>query len=108
MAQANENEARALAWLSYLGILLIIPLLVYRDSAYAKFHVKQGLVLLIAEIIWSVAAQFFGWIPFAGQIILAAGWLLLTVLTIIGIVNAASGKEEPLPVIGKFAASFTF
>jgi len=40
------NEGKSLAWLSYLGILLLIPLLVNRENEYSKFHVKQGIVLL--------------------------------------------------------------
>ena len=47
-AGGSEVEmAKGTAWLSYLGILWLIPLLTMKDNAFAKFHVKQGIVLTI-------------------------------------------------------------
>ncbi len=108
MADPKDREAQTLAWLSYLGILLIIPLLVYKDNEFAKFHVKQGLSLLVADIAWGIAGFILGFVPILGWLISVAGWLFLFVLMVMGILNAASGKKEPLPVIGRFAESFKF
>jgi uncharacterized membrane protein len=102
MDEKMIKEGKPLAWLSYLGILLLIPLLVQKDNEYSKFHAKQGIVLLIAHI----AASFLlilQAIPYLGWIIVTAAWLFLLILTIMGIVNALTGKTEPLPVIGNFA-----
>ena len=90
--------------LSYLGILVIVPLLVAKDDPYVKFHAKQGLVLLILFIICSI----LGIIPMIGWILGALGWIFAIILMIIGIMNAASGKEVELPVIGQFAKNFNF
>ncbi|MBN1445824.1 MAG: hypothetical protein JW957_06930, partial [Candidatus Omnitrophica bacterium] len=66
MEQKTIDEGKGLAWLSYLGILLLIPLLVNKDNEYSKFHVKQGLVLLISGIILSVASIILAFIPVIG------------------------------------------
>ncbi len=89
-----------MAALSYLGILVLIPLLSgAKNDPFVKFHIKQGLVLLICWVVGS----FLIWIPIIGQLFVG---LPLLILFIIGLVNALSGKESELPVVGKFAAKF--
>lgn len=39
-----------LSLLSYLGILVLIPIFLVKRSRFAKFHANQGLVLLIADV----------------------------------------------------------
>lgn len=73
------------------------------DKEGAKFHLNQALVLAIASIGLSLIAAIFGAIPFFGWIVsLAAGVcdIIVLVLMIMGIVNAANGEEKPLPIIG--------
>lgn len=90
--------------LSYLGPLLIIPLLVARDNAFAKFHVKQGLVLLIIEVAVSVL-QGTIWQFFLLYQIINFG---VFVLIVIGIINALKGHQKELPLVGDLAHHFTF
>lgn len=86
-------------------IIFFIPLLTdSKNDPFVKYHVKQGLVLFIFYIIASAC----GYIPFIGWIISAILSVLALIFLIIGIVNAINGKQEPLPVIGKFAENFTF
>lgn len=103
MEQKTIDEGKGLAWLSYLGILFLIPLLVNKDNEYSKFHVKQGIVLFICEVGWQIASFIFSIIPVLGSIIVSAGFLVLFILMVIGIINAINGKTESLPVIGKYA-----
>lgn len=103
MEQKTIDEGKGLAWLSYLGILLLIPLLVNKDNEYSKFHVKQGIVLLICWIAGLFSSTILGFIPFLGRLIVSAIWIFIVVLIVMGIVNALNGKTEPLPVIGKYA-----
>ncbi len=107
----NKNpveEGKSIAWLSYLGILVIIPILLQKDNPYTKFHIKQGLALLIASIVWSIVSFFFGFIPIIGLIVSLIGWLFVTVLIIVGIANAIQGKEAELPLIGKYGEKINF
>jgi len=107
--QTNQVEAgKSIAWLSYFGILVIIPILLQKDNPYTKYHVKQGLMLLIASIIWSFLSFVLGLVPIIGWIIYLLGWLFLFILTVIGIINALQGKEQPLPLIGKYAEKLNF
>ncbi len=93
--------------LSYIGILFLIPLLVSKDNAFAQFHVKQGLVLFIAE----VATMLIAWIPVLGWFVGFITWILWIIwiiLSFIGIMNVLGNKQVPLPIIGKFAERFKF
>ena len=85
------------------GGLVLVPILAAKNSKYARFHANQGLVLFIAEIIYNfVSAIIRAILPLAVvNIILWVISVLFLVLSIIGIVNAATGKAKELPVIGK-------
>ncbi|XOB41900.1 MAG: DUF4870 domain-containing protein [Candidatus Nealsonbacteria bacterium] len=102
--EKKEKEKNLIAILSYIGILFLIPLLACKDDAFAQFHAKQGLVLFIAEI----ATSLIAWIPIIGWFIGFIAWIIWLVLSIIGIINVVSGKQVPLPIIGKFAKKFKF
>lgn len=107
---ANDiSNNKVLAVLAYLGILIIVPLIAAPQSKFAKFHVNQGLVLLIASIIVNIATGILSTIAFfiaeiIGALVgLVSGvvGLVIFIFTIIGIVNAAQGKAKELPLIGK-------
>lgn len=103
--EASKTEDKNLvAILSYIGILFLVPLLAAKDSPFAQFHAKQGLVLFIAEI----ATMLIAWIPIIGWLIGFIAWIIWLVLSITGIINVLSGKQTPLPIIGKFAEKFKF
>jgi uncharacterized membrane protein len=93
--------------LAYLGILCLIPIIVAKDSPFAKYHANQGLVLFLAEVVLSITLTIVSIVAvnvlsFLGFIvpILNLVYLGPLVLLIIGIINAAAGKCVPLPVIG--------
>ena len=94
-AQDIEKN-KVMALLAY--IIFLIPLLAAKDSKFARFHTNQGLVLFLGGIIASVVAV----IPVIGWIIAPIAGLVITVLAIIGILNALNGRAKELPVIGKF------
>jgi uncharacterized membrane protein len=99
MDKQTSSNRTLMAVLSYIGILVLIPLLTdAKNDPFVKFHIKQGLVLLIADVV----VGFIAWIPIVGW---AAG-VFIFILFIMGIINAAGGKETPLPVIGQFGSKF--
>lgn len=98
----DVEENKVIAALSYLGILVLVPLLAKKDSPFCQFHAKQGLVLLISWVI----VGFVAVIPILGWIISVFGSLFLFVLFILGIVNALGGQAKELPVIGQFGDKF--
>jgi len=97
-ASGNDHdveENKVFAALSYLGILVLIPLLAKKDSKFAQFHAKQGLVFLIVFI----AGWLVFWIPIIGWLL----WIAVVALNIIGLVQALMGKWWEAPVIGPLA-----
>ena len=69
---AQDNKVMAI--LAYFGPVVLVPILAARESRFARYHANQGLVLLIACIVFLV-------------------------LAIIGIINASKGEMKLLPVI---------
>jgi uncharacterized membrane protein len=106
-AEDAENN-KIFGILAYLSILWIVPLVVAKDSPFAKYHANQGLVLFIVEIALYIVLQIITtlllMIPGLGifAMFLSLVWLGVIILLIIGIINAAAGKCVPLPIIGKF------
>ena len=100
-----------MAALAYLGILIIIPFAVAKDDPFVKFHIKQGLVLLIGEVILYVLAAVFSslmFFTFITWFIWPVISLVFFALIVVGIVNAVTGKAKELPVIGHLANKFNF
>jgi uncharacterized membrane protein len=90
--------------LSYLGILIIIPFLVAKENPFVKFHLKQGLVLIVLyAIVWAVELFLGGLWPLFSLVRLIA-----FILAIIGIVNVIRSQERELPIVGQFGKSFNF
>lgn len=99
-----QQTNTGMAILAYLGILIIIPFLTEaKNDPFVKFHLKQGLALIISEIVVSLIYA----IPFGG-IIASLLWIFNIVMVVIGITNAAAGKEKELPILGQIAKNFNF
>ena len=102
--QGSGNNT-GMAILAYLGILILVPFLSEaKNDPYVKFHIKQGLALIIVE----VAGLIIIAIPVLGWFLSPILWLASLIFVIIGIMNASSGKTKELPVIGSIARSFNF
>ncbi|MEK7167541.1 MAG: DUF4870 domain-containing protein [Patescibacteria group bacterium] len=85
------EENKAVAALSYLWILCLVPLLVKRDSPFAQAHAKQGLALFIIEIIGSLIF----WIPLIGWLL----WLIVAIVSLIALVKTLQGGYWEIPGI---------
>lgn len=89
------EDNRFVAALSYLWILWVVPMFFKRDSQYAQWHAKQGLMLFLVElVIW-----FFFIIPVFGWMI----WLGVVALSIWGAKEALDGNVWEMPVLGRYA-----
>ena len=80
-----------------------------RKDKFVKYHVKQGIVLLITSIIVVVVLNIISWIlAFAGLglfllVVMNIISLAILVLVILGTINAAKGEMKELPAIGHYA-----
>jgi uncharacterized membrane protein len=99
MSQQDIDNNRFYAVMSYLWILCFVPLIWRRDSEFATYHAKQGVVLLIAEFF----GMMTGWIPLVGFFLSGFIGFILAIFTLFGIINAIDGKYWEMPVIGKYA-----
>lgn len=86
--QNDVEENKFVAALSYLGLLFLVPLLVKKDSPFAQFHAKQGLVLCIAFFVFNFI-PVFGWIAN----------IALLIVNIIALVKTLSGETWEIPLV---------
>ncbi len=105
MMETYSSYSRFWAFLAYLLSVIgfVIIFLVKKHDRFAKYHAKQSLILFIAYVVVWIVAKIINFIPFLGILVSSILWITIVVLWIIGIVNALSGKEKPLPIIGEFA-----
>ena len=108
--RSEVSRNKAMGVLSYIGILVLIPLIAGdKQSQYVKQHVNQGLILyILSKIIDFIEGDWFwgihSFFHFGGNLF---SWafdiidLALLILLIMGIVTACRGERRELPFIGK-------
>ena len=116
--EKDAQENKMITAVGYVGLLFLIPMLLAKDSPFAQFHAKQGLVLFGLEVAtgilgtvltmllvtssrgYGLSASYF---TFSSLIsVLNFLWLILS---IVGIIKVFSGEKWELPILGKWAAS---
>lgn len=91
----NEGKIMAvLSYIIYVGLIIAIVLNNNKRNAYASFHIREALGLALLGII----AGLFSFIPIIGW---ALG-LAVSILWILGFVQAILGKTTPLPIVGDY------
>ncbi len=93
------EENKLIAAIGYIGILCLIPLILKPKSQFAKFHGKQGLILVIGWVI----NFFIGIIPFIGWLLGFIGMIALLVLSILGIIKSLAGEYWEMPYLAEYA-----
>ena len=95
--------------LSYLHILVLVPLVAVKESPFAQYHAKLGLNLLlwhlVAEIGGGIINNILGWIPVVGGLVALLVSLIniaLWCINVFGIVSAAQGKARELTILEPF------
>lgn len=96
MNKNDISDNKLMALLSYLWLLVLIPLFANKNSDFVRFHTNQGLVLLICNAIIGILSL----IPVI-RIAAALLEIVAFIIMIIGIINVANGKAKELPIIGK-------
>ncbi len=96
--QGDVEENRMVTYLSYLGILFLVPLVLKRESPFAQFHSKQGLVLTIGWVLGGPLYAFFG----LGILV----HLAVLIFSVMGLLQVNSGQMKDLPVVGNLAKKF--
>lgn len=90
--------ARILSAVAYLGVLSLVPVMLRSKDDFVRFNARQGVLLFIAEIVFTLI-----WIiPFVGWVIGFIGWVLCFIFSIGGFFKSLAGKRYKIPVLHKF------
>ncbi|MDR3345316.1 MAG: hypothetical protein LBT21_07015 [Oscillospiraceae bacterium] len=122
----DVQQNKLMAVLAYLGPLVFIPWFAAPKSKFARFHVTEGIKLLLAWAAYFVLRSLFYLIKFKRTIeviwdytyteryvpgfivvlfsIIAA---VIGVFAILGIINALQGKKAKLPLLDKLTIPST-
>lgn len=101
--------SRRFAWLSYFGIWLLVPLLVRRENLFVRYHVNQGIVLLLFSLIAGIGfAVVTGLLNLIKQgmgdffllPLLMIYYIFYMCCVVLGVVRVIRGQAKPLPLIG--------
>lgn len=93
------EQNRIIAALGYIGILCLIPLILKPKSQFAKFHGKQGLILVIGWVI----NFLIGTVPVLGWLLAFIGTIALIILSLLGIMKALAGEYWEMPYLSEYA-----
>lgn len=106
---SDIQNNKVMGILSYLGILVLVPIFAAKESKFARFHANQGLIVLIFQaaisITLGILAVFLSYVPVVRVLFAVIRWLISTALvlpSVLGIVNAARGLAKEIPLIGGF------
>jgi len=92
----NKKATDIVAYLSIIGWLVAY---FAGTKAESRFHLNQGLVLAISEIILSILSNWFRGSLLLSLIAWAAN-IFLFVIWLIAFVHACRGEEKPMPILG--------
>ena len=116
--KSDVEQGKVVAVLSYLvflvGLIWFFADDKMRKNSFAKFHLKQAIVLVVIAIAYSIFASILSFIlliTIIGSVLiplLGLVWILFLVWVILGIINSVNGKEKELFWIGGLAKYLTF
>lgn len=96
----DVSDEKLMASLAYIGFLVFIPLLTRKSDPYVYFHIKQGLVIFLGEVIAIIAVQ---WLSAVGNIL----FVVLLIASVVGLFQALQGRKFKIPGIGQLAEKFS-
>ena len=116
----DAQQNKGIAWLAYFGLFLLIPLFARKASEFCKFHVKQGVILFVLDICYTIVtailraiinaifpgtSYYFWYVPSTVYSVFSTifnlGQIFFLVMIIFGVINVVKGEKKELPVIGK-------
>ena len=95
----NEVQGKNIAIISYLtviGLIIAFVLNNEKKEAFAKYHIRQSLGLVLTSLALSVVNI----IPILGWIVSLIGFFVLLYMWIVGLLNAINGREKAVPILG--------
>ena len=110
--EEDIRKNKGMALLSYLGVLVVVPMVFGLHSRFVRHHANQGLILFSLEVIvWAGCKilMLLGYpvvhlsatvylTSFIGGLI----WLVFAALGLMGLLHVVSGSFASLPIIGAY------
>lgn len=106
---AGSSDRTLMVVLSYLGLLALIPYLTKKEDPDVHWHAKNGVGLLIMDVVVMVAFMVISWVMPSNLLGCGIGvlqcvvWLGILGLHVYCIVQAVGGKRPRIPVVTDFA-----
>ena len=101
----ERTQKKVICSLAYLfGILFFLPLVVYPNDEFAKFHANQALIVLLTVVIGEVIFGILNVIPGVGfvfGILCGVFGLLMLIACIFAILGVVREEKFELPLLGK-------
>ncbi|MEO5339591.1 MAG: hypothetical protein H7837_03590 [Magnetococcus sp. MYC-9] len=95
----ESSRTRALAAMSYLTILCLVPLMFGDHNPFVRFHARQGLVLWL----WTLLSIFALAMGEIGGFFLTFSMGVIALFSAVGIVSVILNRSWRLPVIAILA-----
>ena len=94
MDKKTVEDGKTMAIISYItwiGLLIAFIMNNDKKNSFAKYHIRQSLLLVLAGVL--AVIPVIGWI-----------WgIFVFVLWVMGLISAINGEEKEVPVLGKYA-----
>lgn len=87
--QVEGKDVAIIAHITVVGLIIAILMNSSNRTEFGSYHIRQTLGLWLTGIIGS-------WIPILNFVI----WLLVLIMWIVGLINAISGYQKPMPILG--------
>lgn len=94
-SQEDIKKNKAMAIISLIGILWLIPLIQKNESAYVKHYMNIGVVATIMYAIYFVIS----YIPFIGGILSYIVGIVAGIIVLISLIFAITDKAYSLPIV---------
>ena len=109
LTSTQVEQGKVLAVIGYIIPLVALFVCLTRSSAYHGYHGRQSIMMMFVAIASSIALipvnivlAIVG-LGVLSVVISLAYMVVFLGLVVIGAMNAWNGRQQPLPVIGKFA-----
>lgn len=94
----NEGKTMAvISYITFIGLLIAFVVNNEKNNAFTKFHIGQSLLIVILVFANFILSRIE---PVSLGYLSGLIGLGIFVLAVLGIVNAANGKIQKLPLIG--------
>ena len=104
-----SSDRTLMVVLSYLGLLALIPYLTKKEDPEIHWHAKNGVGLLILDVVVWVVFMIITWVLPSNLLGCGVGmiqcivWIGILVLHVYCIIQAVGGKRPRIPVVTDFA-----